>query len=183
MSAVAIPSVVPSSTGNEISPEDLLQMDGLFELAGGRLLEKQMSYSANLTAGNILAALHIYGRRGEVGHVLPEQTFQCFPRNPGDVRRPDVAFILNARIPVPLPMGHVKVVPDLVVEVVSPNDNVYELDDKLADYRSANIPLVWIVNPDVRVVRVYRRNQGIEEFHDEQTLSGGDVLPGFSVRV
>ena len=117
------------------------------------------------------------------GDVLPEQTFRCFPDEPAAVRRPDVAFIAAGRVPSPRPSGHVGVRPDLAVEVTSPNDEVDELELKLADYRSAGIPLVWVVISAVRLVRVLRLDGSVTHLRDGDTLDGGTVLPGFTVAV
>ena len=57
------------------------------------------------------------------------------------------------------------------------------LNWKLDDYRSAGIPLVWVVVPDVRMVRVHRLGGSITEVRDGDDLNGDPVLPGFSVPV
>jgi Uma2 family endonuclease len=78
-----------------------------------------------------------------------------------------------------LPKGWAKIVPDLVVEVVSPNDTVYELEEKLDDYRKVNVPLVWVINPNSRMVRVHRANGSVSDLHENDELSGEHVIPGF----
>ncbi len=67
--------------------------------------------------------------------------------------------------------------------MVSPNDTVYQLDDKLADYRAAQIPLVWVVDPKARTVRVRRIGQPTIELEETDILTGEPVLPGFSIVV
>ena len=52
-----------------------------------------------------------------------------------------------------------KIPPDLAVEVASPNDTVYELDDKLEDYQKAGVPLIWVINPNSRTATVYRKRR------------------------
>jgi len=66
--------------------------------------------------------------------------------------------------------GHVPVRPDLAIEVVSPGDEVYELDDKLADYESAGIPLVWILNPNLKTVSVVRPQQPTVKLRAEDPI-------------
>ena len=111
------------------------------------------------------------------------QTFQCFPSDPDQIRRPDVAFLIAARVPRPWPTGHLRLRPDLAVEVLSPNDVAVDLELKLDDYRSAGVPMVWVVVPDVRLVRVHPLGGPIVELRPGDTLAGGDVLPGFAVPV
>ena len=69
--------------------------------------------------------------------------------------------------------------PILAVEVVSPNDIVYQLEDKLEDYRKVGVPLVWVVYPNSRTVRVYRADGSTSHLHEDDELSGEDVIPGF----
>ncbi len=187
MTAIAtapLPTTGAAAARPPLSPDDLLAMEsaGLFELVDGRLVEKRMGYDANWTAGRITTHLSIHLMRTGGGDVLPEQSFRCFV-DPDQVRRPDVAFIAAGRTPDPLPPGHVPVVPDLAVEVVSPNDEVDELELKLADYRSAAIPLVWVLIPAVRLVRVFPRGGPNLQLGVGDTLDGGAVLPGFAVAV
>ncbi len=114
---------------------------------------------------------------------MPEQSYLASPRRPGQVRRPDVSFVTTDRMPVPRPPGHLPFRPDLAVEVVSPTDNAYELQDKLADHRSAGVPLVWVVWPHVQLVQQHAPGKPMAEFHSGDTLTGGDVLPGLAVAV
>ncbi len=185
MSAIAPPTVRPS-VPVEYTPDDLLHMQeqGLFELAEGRLIEKTMSFLATETAGNITFILKSYLKStNSKTAVLPEQSFQCFAKKPRQVRRPDIAVIVADRVPAVRPLGHVKITPDIAIEVLSPNDNVYELDFKLEDYRLAAIPLVWVVNPISRVLRVHRPGKPIDELRDGDLLTGDTILPGFSVSI
>ena len=88
------------------------------------------------------------------------------------------------RVPTPRP-GTCRSGRTAAVEVVSPTDNAYELQDKLDDYRSVGIPLVWVVWRHVRLVqlRVDAAGRPIVELRPGETLTGGDVLPGFAVAV
>lgn len=179
------PVRTPRDPNARITPADLLDMEGagLYELVEGHLVEKPMGYLANLVAGNVTLHLKLHCRTNHAGDVLPEQSFECFPHDEDLVRRPDVAFIAAARVPASLPRGHVRFAPDLAVEVISPTNTVLEMDEKLADYWSAGVPMVWIVNPDARLVRVHRPRQPILEYSGDDVLIGDPVLPGFAVPV
>ena len=61
-----------------------------------------------------------------------------------------------------LPKGWAKIPPDLAVEVVSPNETAYELEDKLEDYQKVGVPLVWVINPNSRTVRIHRSDGSVE---------------------
>ncbi len=167
------------------TPDDLVRVEdrGLYELVDGQLVEKRMGSEASWIAGRIKYHLTAHVLETRAGEVLPEQTYLCFPDDPDQTRRPDVSLIVTARVPRPWPTGHLTVRPDLAVEVVSPNDAAIELEIKLDDYRSAGIPLVWVVIPDVRLVRVHRLGGPITEVRPGDILGGEPVLPGFAVAV
>ena len=135
----------------DLTADDLLgtEDDGLFELVNGRPVEKPMGYDSTWTATRLSTYIGMYILDGHGGDVLGEQSFRCFPNDPDGFRRPDVAFITRDRVPAIRPQGHIPFRPDLAVEVVSPTDNVYELEQKLADYEAAEVPLVWVLIPAV----------------------------------
>jgi Uma2 family endonuclease len=172
-------------SSTRLTPDDLLRLDdeGLFELVDGKLVEKPMSRLSSLTAARITTALSIHSAPRNLGDVLPEQTFRCFPHERDRVRRPDVAFIIASRT-IGLPdEGHLPIAPDIAVEVISPTDLLYDLDEKLADYRAAGVKLVWVVNPNSRTVRIHRLDHTVTELTESDTLRGESVLPEFAVLV
>ena len=168
-----------------ITPDDLLQLEneGLFELVGGQLVEKKMGLLANATT--MLIGYHLMGfiRRSNAGVLASEQSIQCFPQDPDLIRRPDICFIETERARSLPDEGHVRIAPDLAIEVTSPNDTIDEFEEKLADYRSAGIKLVWEVNPRFRFVQIHRPNRSVERPEEGDTLTGEQVLPGFSIPV
>jgi Uma2 family endonuclease len=187
MATIAMPSpaVVPPTLGQVggISPQDLLEMDGLYELVDGELREKHTGFDAGDTTVNVTLGVGGYVKANGLGKVVSEVTFQCFPLKPNQVRRPDVAFVATARLPGVPRRGNVPIRPDLVIEVTSPEEKVVELDGKLADYHSVGVPLVWVFNPELRIVRVYRPDGSSRLLTESDTIDGGDVLPGFSAIV
>jgi Uma2 family endonuclease len=174
-----------SSTQTRFTPEDLLNLDGdgLYELVDGKLMAKRMSFLAGRTGVLISQRLGNYVEASHVGAVVQEISFQCFPHDPDLVRRPDIAFIAADRAKTIPDEGHVRIPPDLAIEVISPGDRIYEFEEKLADYRSAGIKLVWEVNPKFRYVRVHHSDRSSVRLEEGDTLTGEGVLPGFSIRV
>ena len=184
---LAAPAVRPSPVP-DLSPEELAWMngpgrEGRYEWVDGRAVKKPMSFEANQVGANVAIELGLHLRLRPIATVLIEQEFQCFPNKPKQVRKPDVCLILNTRVPTPRPTGYLRFVPDLAIEVISPNDLVYNLDEKLEDYRSAGFPLVWTVNPDSRLVRIFAVGRPVEERRAGDTLDAGGLLPGFAVAV
>jgi Uma2 family endonuclease len=142
-----------------------------------------MSFKGGKTVTKVISILVAFIGEHNLGEVVPEVTFKCFPQKPNQVRRPDIAFIAAARLTDVPDEGHVAIRPDLAIEIISPGDEVYDLDEKLADYESAGIPLVWILNPNLKTVRVVHPRQPTIKLNAEDQLSGEEILPGFSVKV
>jgi Uma2 family endonuclease len=165
------------------TPNDVLRLEeeGLYELVDDQLKEKAMSSLANETAAIICARLFNHIETTAVGKLYVEQTFQCFPDKPLQVRRPDLAFVATQRLSAVDEDGHVKIAPDLAIEIISPNDTAYDLEEKLDDYRSAKFGLIWIVYPKHRRIHIYAPGQAVLELREADTLTGGGVLPGFSI--
>jgi Uma2 family endonuclease len=104
--------------------------------------------------------------------------------DPDTVRGPDVAFWSFERLPEHLlPVGYPDVAADLCVEVLSPDKRLRKILEKLQEYFNRGVRLVWIIDPEERTVTVYRSAEEGKVLHETATLSGEDVLPGFSCRV
>ena len=79
--------------------------------------------------------------------------------------------------------GYADVIPDLVIEVVSPSDTWQSVHDKAMMWQSFGARLVWVAFPDERVVDVYPAGGEILTLGANDVLDGGDVLPEFSCKV
>ena len=75
--------------------------------------------------------------------------------------------------------GYVPLCPDFVVELRSPTDSITELQAKMQEYIANGARLGWLINPQDRLVEIYRQGQQVEVLQSPTTLSGEDVLPGF----
>ncbi len=127
-------------------------------------------------------AMHLFPR--QLGILLSAETGFVIHAERGDsVRAPDIAFIRQERVPATREVGFARVVPDLVVEVVSPNDTTAFIDDKVSEWLSAGVLLVWVVNPSLRTVTVYRQGQSPQQFKANELLAGEPVLPEFELRI
>jgi len=103
-------------------------------------------------------------------------------RGPDTVRGPDVAFWTHERAPE-VPVGYFQVAPDLAVEVVSPDDTHTRVQEKVRHYLSHGVRMVWVVDPELRIVTVYRSREQSRTLEEGDPLSGEDVLPGFTCKV
>jgi Uma2 family endonuclease len=119
-----------------------------------------------------------------LGLVFTAETGFLLERNPDTVRAPDITFVRQERIPASgIPQHYWPGAPDLAVEVVSPNDTVREVDDKVAGWLQAGSLSVWVVSPRWKTVTVYVAGGTITTFSVGDMLDGGDALPGFQCPV
>lgn len=170
-----------------IEPEDLLRMPNgdRYELIDGRLKEKLMGAESDEIGGLLLTQFNIFIRPKKLGRAYASQTgFQCFPGKPKLVRMPDTSFVSAGRLPNDRsPEGYIKVAPDIAVEVISPNEMYEEVEEKVAEYRSAGVKLIWIISPKSKTVMIRRLDGTCAEVNETGTLSGENVLPGFTCTV
>lgn len=178
------------STVEEVSytPDDLLTMpDGeRFELVDGQLLEKEMGAESDWISMRIKKLIANFVDDHNRGFVFGAETgYMCFPGDRQLVRKPDGSFVASGRLPGnQIPRGHVTIAPDLAIEVISPNESYYTVDQKVHLYQDAGVRLIWVVNPDNRTIKVYAAERDYPiELNDADPLDGGDVLPGFTCAV
>lgn len=152
------------------------------ELVDGEIRVSPAGMRHSEVGGRILALLtrvldrthsgRVYG--ADVGLVLPD----------GNVRSPDVCFIRSEKLPEGgSPVAFGEVVPDLVVEVLSPADRMRQVADKIGEFLDCSVPLVWLVDPGSESVTVYRSLTDTERLEAGDTISAAPVLPEFSCRV
>ena len=100
------------------------------------------------------------------------------------VRGADVVFISYQRIPRnKRPKGFLKVAPELVIEIVSENGSWKDLQEKVVEYHSIGVDMVWVADPHTRTVKLFPLGGEPKIVHDGEQLDGGAILPGFSVAV
>src|SRR6266478_4447604 len=170
-------SYVPlmASSAAPLSADDLLRAripDKRTELVQGRLIVREPAGSLHgLVAMSLGAELVAHVKRTWAGGVFAAETGFKLASNPDTVRAPDVAFIAKDRLPSRDTKGY---------PALSPDDRAGEVLAKVGDWLSAGCRLVWVVDPERRVARVYRHD-GTETIVDETgALDGEEVLPGFS---
>lgn len=165
------------------TPADLLALpEGKsYELVDGRLVEVNMSLLSSWVAGVLLVRLSEYCLSQHAGWVWPQDTgIQCYPNRPNQVRKPDVFFVRQDRLPPNwTEEAFLRIPPDLVVEVISPSDLADALDQKVEEYLRAGVRLIWVVHPVARRIEIFRADGSIDGRRAHQNIDGEDVLPGF----
>jgi Uma2 family endonuclease len=133
--------------------------------------------------GILLAArLLLFARDRRLGEVFDPSTGFRLPS--GNVRSPDVSFVQRDRMPAgAVPEGFGELAPDLVVEILSPEDNPCEVLDKIGEYLAAGSRLAWVMDPGRRRAAVHRSLTEVRQLAETDSLDGEDVLPGFRCRL
>lgn len=125
---------------------------------------------------------HVESRK--LGLVLAAETGFRLASNPDTVRAPDVSFVRRDRLPEGgLTTAFFAGAPDLAVEVLSPDDRVFDVEQKIADWLAAGASAVWVVNPKSRTIAIHRPDNAPQTLVVPDTLDGGDVVPGFRLPV
>ena len=168
---------------------EAVQREGnrLCELVDGVLVEKPMESLKSLVAIEVAFALRRYLEEHPLGVVLgADGLLQIGPKL---VRGPDVSFISWERFPErTLPTERVwAVVPDLAVEVLSPENTSAEMARKVNDYLTAGTKVVWIIDPATRTAVVHSAggpgtaSPAVIDASGE--LHEGEALPGFLLKL
>jgi Uma2 family endonuclease len=160
-----------------LSPEN---NNSLFELINGEVRKKMPTQQHGLIALNIGFALTTYAKQHKTGRPGTEVRHQGLQDNRNS-RLPDLSFTCTRNVLVE--QGSVPGMPDLAVEIKSPDDTINEMRDTAAYYLANGSHLVWLVYPNYRLIEVYRSDADVEILGEEDTLTGGDVLPGFELPV
>jgi Uma2 family endonuclease len=158
------------------------QTKRLYELVDGTLVEKIMGFPESYLACELIKLVGAFVDQHDLGFVVGEAA--AMRLMPGLVRVPDLSFISWDLVPV---RGQVpdqaipKLAPNLAVEVLSRRNTPREMERKLKEYFLSGVRLVWFVDPRQRTVTVFTSPDQSTILTEQQTLTGGDVLPGLVV--
>ena len=166
-----------------VTADELLQFskDEFYgELIRGELCEEMPpGFRHEKIVAKLIVLLSLFVDARGLGTVLGGAGVRI-ERAPDTVRAPDVSFFDPARIsPDAAISGYIDIVPNLVVEVESPNDRRRQVHDKALMWLYYGAEVVWVVQPEQRRVSVYRSGQDTIRLSGTETLDGFDVLPGF----
>ncbi len=171
-------------TPGTATERDLLKPEAkLCELVEGVLVEKPMGLVESMLTMELAMYLVAFVKRHHLGVVTgPDGTIRLMP---GLVRIPDIAFISWERLPgrrAPtttfLDLG-----PDLAIEVLSKGNTRREMERKLREYFAAGTRLAWLIDPRTRSAWVHTSPEAVTKLGADGTLDGGDILPGFALRL
>ena len=175
------------STKTLLTGDDLWKIvaDGSrYELSRGELVPMTpVGFQHSAIVGRLGKLLSIYVDGKRLGIVGMEGGFKL-NRAPDTLRAPDIHFVSKERLAKEgITEKFADYPPDLAVEVLSPEDTASEIQKKVEEYLAGGVPLVWVVDATNQKVTVYRSLQDVRILSADQELDGGEVVPGFRVKV
>lgn len=151
-----------------------------FEWIGEEIVEAVSNPKSSNVGARVTTYVGMYLLTNDIGHLTGADGGY---RVSGERYIPDVGFIRHSKQPeLAYDNGYIPNPPDLAVEVLSPGNDDHRLRIKIANYQAAGT-LVWVVNVVSRTVEVYTPGQPVKILGVDDTLDGGDVLPGFTLNV
>ncbi len=171
-----------------MTAEELLAMpdDGMrHELVRGELITMPPASDEHGFVGYELGwQIGTFTRQRLLGRSRMAETGFWIERDPDTVRAPDYAFISYERMPgPPSHQGYSEIIPDLVVEVASPNDRPPDIDAKTQMWLGAGVRLVLNVYPETREVYAHHEDGSVQQFGVNDVLTCEPALPGFACSV
>ncbi len=133
---------------------------------------------------SISGELYLWTKEEKLGYSFDSNTGFTLPN--GAIRSADSSYITKQRwenIPKNDRKGFAHICPDFVIELLSDSDSAKVLQDKMKEWMDNGCALAWMINPDKRETWVYRKNGEVEVKLFNRTLSGEDILPGFSLNL
>src|SRR2546425_5422989 len=167
-----------------MTAEELLQTNipnKRTELVRGRLIvHEPAGYNHGRVTMNLTVRLGAYVESAGCGQLVAAETGFTLSRAPDTVRAPDIAFVRRDRLPDPAATGFPEMAPDLVVEVLSPDDRPGETLAKVGDWLEAGARLAWGIQPQRRLARIFPPAGTQALLAQTPAFGGRDGLPGFS---
>ena len=161
----------------------LEERDRRYELVDGVLQEKAVPGELHgEVAVNFVMELGHYRIATGQGRLVVEVGY-ILRRNPDTVRLPDVAWISGERSTRPAIPGFPDGAPDLAIDVKSPTNTYAEMERRGEMWLEYGCQMAWIAYPERQTIAVHRPGQSPETLGVDDTLDGGELLPGFSIPV
>jgi Uma2 family endonuclease len=155
------------------------------DLVRGEIVE--MPYSGmqhGVVCSNVCDPVKAWVRSTRSGIVATNNTGIITERSPDTVRCPDVLYLSRERLPAGVvSSGVLEIAPDLVIDVLSPNDVWKGVLERITEYFAAGVREVWVIDPEETAVHVFRPDVMPRKLSNVDVLESPDVLPGFSCQV
>jgi Uma2 family endonuclease len=150
------------------------------ELVRGQLIVREPpgTYHGKI-AGRLIIRVGAFVEAHGLGEVFGQDTGFRIASHPDTVRAPDLAFVARDRLSLVLRRGYAALAPDLVAEILSPDERPGEVIAKIGEWLSAGVRVAWVLDPDRRIAHVYWPDGSVFPVDVDRALDGETVLPGF----
>ncbi len=174
----------PGPIGALHTADDLEQLpsDARYELIRGELcaMPNNSAEHGNKTVRITISVGHFI-EENELGECFAAETRFTIETNPDTTLGPDFAYISKERLKDIPPKGYLRLAPDLVIETRSPNDTGAEFALKISRWLLAGVREAWAVDPATQTLVVHRSGAAPRTLTIDDTLTGGDMLPGYAM--
>ena len=158
--------------------------DRHFELEHGEVVEMPSPGQRHgAVCAQVTRILGNYAYQRRKGLVCSNDTGIIWEHDPDTVRGPHVTFYDNVFRYEELHLKYSEQIPQLVVEVLSPNDRWGRVTRRLAKYLERGVGMVWLVDPEDRTIAIHQLNQLPQVFEESEEITGAPVLPDLRCRV
>ncbi|HZQ09895.1 MAG TPA: Uma2 family endonuclease [Anaerolineae bacterium] len=169
-----------------ITGEELLEMGdiGPAELIDGKIvLMSPTSGEHGYFEQTLSSKLDQFVRARKLGWVLSGEVGIYIRRNPDRIRAADVAVVSREHSPLRALRGYLTFAPILVIEIVSPSDRWDDIRQKIEDYFSIGVERVWICEPELQDILIFRSPLEFTKIQSNEVLHGEGILNGFELRL
>jgi Uma2 family endonuclease len=184
VTATIVPAPLGQPESSNIHEESPLIEEPLYEVVNGQRVDSPPMAASSARVASTLGFFMASWAGAKAPGRVSVQMLHWLDESSELKRRPDISYVSYERWPRNKPVTDDEawdVVPDLAVEVVSPNDKADALQEKVEEYFVARVRLVWVVYPRRRVVHVFESFTQIKVTTEGQELDGSTILPGFRV--
>ena len=177
------PSVPKIQSAEELYSADHGQ--DRFELVKGVLIVMSPAGSEHgKIASRILIRLGSHVEEQDLGETFAAETGFLIESDPDTVRAPDAAFVSHKKLSeTAQTSAYLPLAPDLVVEVVSPNDSSSDVEAKAEQWINAGTQIVLVADPKNETLRIYQSKSEIQVLRSGETFSSGDVCNNWQLDV
>ncbi len=173
--------VVPLEQRTDVTVDELEKLSLPFpaELYNGKVVFKMPGFAHSVIQGKMVQKINNYLDTNPIGLVGGEANYRLWPERNRESRVPDVSFILKERLPKNL-FPYPAIAPDLAVEILSPDDSFEDMMEKVDEYLSQDVKLVWVVITRTREVLVCSAQS---KYVVRDKLTAPELLSGFELPV
>jgi Uma2 family endonuclease len=172
---------IPLEQRTDVTVDELEKLSLSFpaELYNGKVVFKMPNPAHAMIQNKVGHKIEDYLESNPIGVVFSNGNYRLWPERKRESRAPDVSFILNDRLPKDL-FHYPPMAPDLAVEILSPDDSFEDVMEKVDEYLSQGVKLVWVVITRTREVLVCTK---ANKYTVRDKLTAPELLPGFDLAV